>query len=74
MNRDQFQQKTTGKEIKENNEEDGEKANYFDCTVLDKLQGGNGPNSDLKTDTQGDLMDLISKSDFSTVGGKNNQA
>jgi hypothetical protein len=40
---------------------------------LDKLQGG-GAVEEIKTDKNIDLMDFISKSDFSTVGGQNNRA
>lgn len=72
MNREQFQQNGDTKNVKNSNNEDGDKEYYFDCTILDKLQGG-GAVEEIKTDKNIDLMDFISKSDFSTVGGQNNQ-
>lgn len=74
MNRDQFQgaggnSKPTSKDNTDN--DDGEKEYYFDCTILDKLQGPGG--EEIKADTGIDLMEFISKSDFSTVGGQNNR-
>lgn len=75
MNRDQFQgaggnSKPSSKDNTDN--DDGEKEYYFDCTILDKLQGPGG--EEIKADTGIDLMEFISKSDFSTVGGQNNRA
>ena len=68
MNREQFNAKPTAN--KKNDDDDGDKEYYFDCTVLDKLDSkGAGPKEEIKTDKDIDLMDFISKSDFSTVGG-----
>lgn len=74
MNRDQFQGAGGNtKASKDNNDnDDGDKEYYFDCTILDKLQGPGG--EEIKADTGIDLMEFISKSDFSTVGGQNNKA
>ena len=73
MNRDKFQgaggnSKAVSKDNTDN--DDGEKEYYFDCTILEKLEGQGG--EEIKADTGIDLMDFISKSDFSTVGGQNN--
>lgn len=37
MNREQFQQNADSKNVKNSNNDDGEKEYYFDCTILDKL-------------------------------------
>jgi len=43
---------------------------YFDCNVLDKLDKNGVAEGDANAEDQNiDLMDFISKSDFSTVGG-----
>ena len=76
MNRDQFGGSATQK--KDNND-DGEKEYYFDCKILDNLDTAQAQAAaqvplfgaeEQKADTQLDLMDFISKSDFSTVGGQ----
>jgi hypothetical protein len=70
MNRDQFNPKSVKEE--KNNNEDGENEYYFDCAILDKLKEvAKTGKEELKTDNNIDLMEFISKSDFSSVGGKN---
>lgn len=75
MNRDQFKGQEKGKNA---NADDGDKEYYFDCTILDKLDNKGQPVEEIKADTDIDLMDFISKSDFSTVnngaGAKPSQA
>lgn len=66
MNRDQFKGIEKGKNA---NADDGDKEYYFDCTILDKLEQPKGPVQQIQADTNVDLMDFISKSDFSTVNG-----
>jgi len=68
MNRDQFKGIEKGKNA---NADDGDKEYYFDCNILDKLdtaKQGQGQ-EEIKTDQDIDLMDFISKSDFTTVNG-----
>lgn len=69
MNRDQFEAKQTEKNEKNANADDGDKEYYFDCNILDKLESSQSVQEEIKADTGIDLMDYISKSDFSTVGG-----
>lgn len=75
MNREQFKgnQAKAGQPDTKNQDDDGDKEYYFDCKILDKLDT-NQPREEIKTDTNIDLMDFISKSDFSTVGGANKPA
>lgn len=76
MNRDQFAG-TGAKDKKAAEQDDGEKEYYFDCAILDKFDtaaqkedfGFGGGDEEQKADGGLDLMDFISKSDFSTVGG-----
>lgn len=68
MNRDQFEAKI--EKGKNANGDDGDKEYYFDCTILDKLQSVSGGQEEIKADAGIDLMEYISKSDFSTVGGQ----
>lgn len=72
MNRDQFQASTKAND-------DGDKEYYFDCQILDKLDTNQAEamppmfpedQEESKGDGGLDLMDFISKSDFSTVGGQ----
>lgn len=63
MNRDAFGAKDVNEDV------------YFDGDVLEKLnkqKAANGKTEEMKDDNNIDLMDFISKSDFSTVGGINN--
>jgi len=75
MNRDQFGGAQSAANAKKpNNNDDGDKEYYFDCNILDKLDTNQAQQpmfgqEEQKADTQLDLMDFISKSDFSTVGG-----
>lgn len=64
MNRDQFKGQASGKQAAN---DDGDKEYYFDCTILDKLDSKGQPAEEIKADKDIDLMDFISKSDFSTV-------
>jgi hypothetical protein len=47
---------------------------YFDCTILEKFDEKmhEFDKAEPKKDTNIDIMDFISKSDFSSVGGNNN--
>lgn len=47
---------------------------YFDGDLLDKLNKEKAAAGHVNMDQDIDLMDFISKSDFSTVGGQNNAA
>jgi hypothetical protein len=68
-----IQDKTISNNLKNSNNDDGDKEYYFDCTIMEKLKEVNlKATNELKPDGNLDLMDFISKSDFSTVGGKNN--
>ena len=72
MNRDQFQTQATKAY------DDGDKEYYFDCKVLENLDSSKPipideefkVNTNANKDNNIDLMDFISKSDFSTVGGR----
>lgn len=75
MNRDQFVPKQNIKPEKNENNDDGEQAYYFDCELIDKLQqDAKYGQQELKADKNVDLFQLINQSDFSSVGGQSQQA
>jgi hypothetical protein len=72
MNRDQFEKES--EKGKNANADDGDKEYYFDCKILEKLESNTSqPAGELRTDQNIDLMDFISKSDFSTVNNQQQQ-